>query len=85
MNLSHLSRTILRFAREETFSTVSVLQLLCKHNSPQATRQLCRRMIRDGLLDEGSITLIVDRPLKLFGITNKGLAYAFDLDEVVTT
>lgn len=77
--------TVLAYLREHVASTVFVLQLLLQHNSPQATHQLLKRMTKSGLVSSADILLAAGKKVKLYGITELGLAYAFDLDEEVTS
>lgn len=76
---------VLVFLREHIASTVFVLQPLLQHNSPQATHQLLKRMTKSGLLSSADIQLAAGQKVKLYGITELGLSYAFELDEEVTS
>ncbi len=85
MKLPPSQRQALRFLRVQTWSVVSVLQRQLQHNSPQATYQLMKRMMSQGLISSADIALPAQNRVRLFGITELGLAYAFDLGEEVTT
>jgi hypothetical protein len=85
MNLSPLHKRALTFLRVQTWSTLKVLQLQLQLNSPQSTSQLMKRMAKIGLINSAEIKLAAGHKVKIFGITEYGLAYAFDLNEEVTT
>jgi hypothetical protein len=83
MSLSSLEKTTLRFLREETYSSVGIIQSLLEHNNVQATHQLLKRMKAKGYLASAKIQAGIYTVPLLFGITEFGQAYAWDLDEDV--
>lgn len=83
MSLSSLEKAALRFLREETYSSVSIIQLLLEHNNVQATHQLLKRMKAKGYLSSAKIQAGIYTVPLLYGITEFGQAYAWDLDEDV--
>jgi hypothetical protein len=83
MSLSSLEKTTLRFLREETYSSVGIIQSLLEHNNVQATHQLLKRMKAKGYLASAKIQAGIYTVPLLFGITEFGQAYAWDLDEEV--
>lgn len=85
MRISPLSKRVLMFLRQKTFSTALNIQNLLAHQNVQATHQLLKRMCRDGLVQAADINVISGRPIKLYGITEKGIAYAWELTETVTS
>ena len=85
MRLPPVQKSLLSYLSIHTWSVASVLQQQLQHRSPQATHQLLKRMIAKGLISSADIQLPAQRKVRLFGITEVGLAYAFDLDEEVTT
>jgi DNA-binding PadR family transcriptional regulator len=85
MSISPLSKRVLMFLRQETFSTALNIQKLLAHQHVQATHQLLKRMCRDGLVHAADIYVLSGRPIKLYGITDKGIAYAWELTETVTS
>lgn len=85
MKLSPILKRALKFLRVQTWTTVKVLQSHLQHQSPQATHQLLKRMIDTNLVSVHVMKLPAGQKIKLFGITELGLAYAFDLNEMVTT
>jgi hypothetical protein len=72
---------ILKFLRNETYTHVDVVKQLINVNSIQAVHQTLNKMVRDNLLKKAQIIISYGRPITLFGITNNGLAHAFDLNE----
>jgi len=73
--------TILKFLRVETCSTPSIIQTLLKQKTVQASYQILNRMVTQKLLSKYTLCVLSGRGVLLFGITNLGLAYAFDLEE----
>jgi hypothetical protein len=73
--------TILKFLRVETCSTPSIVQTLLKQKTVQASYQILNRMVTQKLLSKYTLSVLSGRGVLLFGITNLGLAYAFDLEE----
>jgi DNA-binding PadR family transcriptional regulator len=76
--------TILKFLRVETCSTPEVIQSLLKQGSVQASYQILNRMVALRFLTKTTIPVISGRAVLLYGITNHGLAYAWDLHEIPT-
>lgn len=85
MKLTPLYNEVLRFLREEVFSTTTIIQTLLCHKSPQASGQLLERMCRDGFLIAANISMVKGRALRIYGITEKGQIYAWQLEEKITT
>jgi DNA-binding PadR family transcriptional regulator len=73
--------SILKFLRVETCSTPEVIQSLLKQGTVQASYQILNRMVALRFLTKTTIPVISGRAVLLYGITNHGLAYAWDLDE----
>jgi len=72
---------ILKFLRYETYSHIDVIKQLINVTTVQAAHQTLNKMVRDKLLRKAQINISYGRPITLFGITNHGLAHAYDLDE----
>lgn len=85
MKISTVQFTVLAFLRVHVASTVHVLQLLLQHKSPQATHQLLKRMVKSGVISSAYISLAAGKKVKIYGITEIGLAYAFELTEEVNS
>jgi hypothetical protein len=73
--------TVLKFLRVETCSTPSIIQALLKQRSVQASYQLLDRMVTQKLLTKYTLPVLCGRGVLLYGVTNFGLAYAWDLGE----
>jgi DNA-binding PadR family transcriptional regulator len=73
--------SILKFLRVETCSTPEVIQSLLNQKSVQASYQILNRMVALKFLTKTTIPVVSGRAVLLYGITNHGLAYAWDLDE----
>jgi hypothetical protein len=73
--------TILKFLRVETFSTPSIIQTLLKQKTVQASYQILNRMVTEKFLTKYKLPVLHGRGVLLYGITNFGLAYAWDLQE----
>lgn len=74
-------RIILGFLRDETWSHISVLQLLLGFSTVQAAYQTLSKMERDKLVKRAEIHVNHGRSVSIWGITETGLHYAFSLDE----
>lgn len=85
MKVPNAQLILLKYLRIHMWSTVQVLQIHLKHNSPQATYQLLKRMQTNRLITSAIIELPANNRVRLYGITEKGLDYAFDLNEKVTS
>jgi hypothetical protein len=72
---------ILRFFRIETFTTPQVIQALLQQKTVQAAYQILNRMVCLRLLTKYTLPVLYGRGVLLYGITNFGLAYAWDLEE----
>lgn len=72
---------VLRFLRNETWANIPVLQELLGFKSVQAVYQTLTKMERDGLVKRAEIKIIYGRPVTIWGITETGLHYSYDLDE----
>jgi hypothetical protein len=72
---------ILKFLRVETFSTPQIIQLLMQQTTIQASYRILNRMVTQKLLTKYTLPIVCGRGVLLYGISNFGLAYAFDLDE----
>ena len=72
---------ILKFLRYETYTHIEIVKILINVSSVQAAHQTLNKMIRDKLIKKAQIDVSYGRSISLFGITNNGLAHAFDLDE----
>jgi hypothetical protein len=72
---------VLKFLRVETFSTPKIIQLLLQQKTIQASYQILNRMVTQKLLTTHTLPIVSGRGVLLFGISNFGLAYTFDLDE----
>ncbi len=74
-------KLILKFLRYETYSHVDVFKILLNVKTVQAVYQTLDKMVRDNLVRKAKINVTYGRPITLFGITDNGLAHAFDLNE----
>jgi hypothetical protein len=72
---------ILKFLRDETYSHIDIIKKLINVTTVQAAHQTLNKMVRDNLIIKAQINLSYGRPITLYGITNNGLSYAFDLSE----
>jgi hypothetical protein len=72
---------ILKFLRVETCTTPEITQSLLNQKSIQASYQILNRMVAQKLLTKYTLPVIHGRGVLLFGITNFGLAYGWDVDE----
>jgi hypothetical protein len=75
---------VLRFLRVETCTTPEIVQGLLKQVTIQASYQILNRMVVLRFLTRTTIPVISGRAVLLYGITNHGLAYAWDLHETPT-
>jgi hypothetical protein len=85
MKITKAQRIVLSFLKVETWSDVKTLKMLLDHNSVQATHQLAKRMCSNGLLVSAKLQLLSGHSITLYGITETGQAYAWELSEDVTT
>ena len=75
------TRVALRFLRDESWTTETVMrELLGLRHRQNAYRSLAR-LERQGFIRRHSLPLAAGRALTVWGITAQGLAHAFDLDE----
>lgn len=72
-------RTLLRFLRDEVWSSLSTLAVLTKLSEAAMFKTLCQ-LERDGYLLRHKVTQL---RLSLWGITPKGLLFAWDVDEIM--
>jgi hypothetical protein len=75
---------ILKFLRIETCSIPEIIQLLLQQKTVQGAYQILNRMVTQKLLIKHTVPIVSGRGVLLYGITNFGLAYAFDFDETPT-
>lgn len=71
---------VLRFLRDETYSSANIIGDLLGFKSVQAAHQTLNKMARDGFLRKTSVSFL-GKSIVLFGITEHGLAYAWKLEE----
>ena len=76
-------KTILSFMRDETWTHVSVLKELLGYKSVQAVYQTLSKMQRDHLVKRAEIKVVLGRAVTIWGITEMGLHFAFELDDVL--
>lgn len=74
-------RTILRFLREEVWTTAELVAGLLEFTTRAPAYQTLKAMERDGLLRSHIAELAYGRKVSLWGLTPHGLAFAFDDDE----
>lgn len=74
-------RIILRFLREEIWTTAELVAALLGFATRAPAYQTLKAMERDGLLRSHAAALVYGRTLTLWGLTPHGLAFAFDDDE----
>lgn len=74
-------RAILRFLRDETWSTPEILAQVAGITSRQGIHTTLKAMERDELLKYHSMPIAGRRDLPTWGITAHGLAFAWDEDE----
>jgi hypothetical protein len=72
-------RTILRFLRDETWSSLAILSVVAGQSEPAMFKTLCQ-LERDGFLLRHKI---VQLRISLWGVTSKGLLYAWDDTELM--
>lgn len=72
---------ILRFLRDETWTHISVLKELLGFKSVQAIYQTLAKMQRDNLVKCSEISISHGRPVSIWGVTETGLHYSFELNE----
>lgn len=70
--------TLLRFLRDELYTTATVVGQLLGLNSRQAVHATLTAMERDELVRRETATTPAGRRVTLWGITSHGQAYAFD-------
>lgn len=71
-------RAILRFLRDETWSTPDVLAIVAGAGTRQGIHRTLKAMERDELVKYHSLPIAGRRDLPTWGITPHGLAYAWD-------
>ncbi len=74
-------RTVLRWLRDEIWSTPEVLGKIMGLTARQGVYQTLAKMERDGYLASADITIFKKSTQRIVGITAHGLACAFDADE----
>ena len=74
-------RTVLRWLRDEIWSTPEVLGKIMGLTARQGVYQTLAKMERDGYLASADITIFKKSTQRIVGITAHGLAFAFDADE----
>lgn len=74
-------RIILRFLREEIWTTAELVAALLCFATRAPAYQTLKAMERDGLLRSHAAALAYGRTVTLWGLTPHGLAFAFDDDE----
>jgi hypothetical protein len=74
-------RAVLRWLRDETWSTPEVLGLVMRHNSRQATYKSLRKLEAEGYLSSTELQVFRKKTQLIFGITSHGQTVAYDLDE----
>jgi len=76
-------KKILHLLRDEGWTHVSVVQELLGYKSVQAVYQTLNKMQRDNLVKRAEIKLVYGRAVTIWGLTEMGLHYAFELDDVM--
>jgi len=71
---------VLRFLREEIWSSTELLGQVMGIKSPQGVHKALVSMEKDGLLSRMPVTICGRRALSVWGITPHGQALAFDID-----
>lgn len=84
MKLTPNKRALLAYLREETFTICSIAKEVLNQNSMQAANQQLKRMVSDGLLIDKRVVLPGGQLIVIYGITEIGQSYAWDLDEEIT-
>lgn len=74
-------RTVLRWLRDEIWSTPEVLGKIMGLTARQGVYQTLAKMERDGYLASSDIRIFKKSTQRIVGITAHGLAFAFDADE----
>lgn len=74
-------RAILRWLRDETWSSSDILGLVMGIRSRQGIYKALCSIERDGMIAKAKLSILGERKALVWGITPHGLAYAFDLDE----
>ncbi|MCA3024851.1 MAG: replication-relaxation family protein [Rhodocyclaceae bacterium] len=74
-------RAVLRWLRDETWSTPEVLGTVMQLNSRQATYKSLRKLESEGYIASTEMQIFKKKTQLIFGITSHGLAHAFDLNE----
>ncbi|RLW64705.1 MAG: hypothetical protein B6D73_10760 [gamma proteobacterium symbiont of Stewartia floridana] len=79
--IAEKTRIVLGFLRDETWTDISVVRELLGFSSAQAAYQTMAKLERSGVVKRAEIQVSYGRPLTIWGITEMGLHYAFELDE----
>lgn len=74
-------RSVLRWLRDETWSTPEILGKVMGVAARQGVYQTLAHLERDGYLASADVPIFKKATQRIFGITSHGLAHAFDLDE----
>ena len=74
-------RAVLRWLRDETWSTPEVLGKVMGLNARQGVYQTLTKLERDGYLSSADLPIFKKSTQRIVGISAHGLAHAFDLDE----
>lgn len=72
---------LLRFLRDEIWSSANILAIVANLKSPQAIHKTLMQLERDGMLRRHSFPIVGRVHQTLWGITPHGLAYAWGEDE----
>ena len=75
--------TVLRFLRDERFSDSATLAKLLSLKGASTARRLLNSMVKDQLISRNEFPAYGRKPLVIWGITDHGLAMAFEADEVM--
>ena len=79
--VAYKRRMVLRWLRDEIWSTPEVLGKIMGLTARQGVYQTLAKMERDGYLASSDIKIFKKSTQRIVGITAHGLAFAFDVDE----
>lgn len=75
--------TVLRFLRDERFSDSATLAKLLSLKSASTARRMLNGMTKEQLISRNEFPAYGRKPIVIWGITDHGLAMAFEADEVM--
>lgn len=71
---------VLKFLRDETYTSAKIISSLLHFKSVQAAHQTLNKMVREGFLRKATVCFL-GRSIVLYGINDHGLAYSWGLNQ----